>query len=271
MAVAMMDERIITNGRRDSLPRVTVIIPAMNEARNLPHVLPGIPEWVAEVILVDGHSVDDTVDVARSIMPTIRVIPQEGRGKGAALRTGFDAATGDIIVMLDADGSTDPSEIDRYVEALLQGADFAKGTRYADGGGSADITGFRSLGNRALSTLVNTLFDARYTDLCYGYNAFWSYCLPHMHVDCDGFEVETQINIRVAKAGLRVCEVPSFEGKRIHGVSNLNTFRDGWRVLKTIIRERCQPSRQNQPAVGAEHWEVLTNNLRELGLSTKPN
>jgi glycosyltransferase involved in cell wall biosynthesis len=237
----------------------------MNEARNLPHVLPSIPEWVTEVILVDGHSVDDTVEVARSIRPSIRVIPQEGRGKGAALRTGFDAATGDIIVMLDADGSTDPSEIGRYVEALLQGADFAKGTRYAGGGGSADITGFRSLGNRVLSAMVNTLFGAHYTDLCYGYNAFWSYCLPHMHVDCDGFEVETQINIRVAKAGLKVCEVPSFEGKRIHGVSNLNAFRDGWRVLKTIGREWRQPTQGYQPAVGGEQWEVLRNDVVETG------
>jgi glycosyltransferase involved in cell wall biosynthesis len=270
MAIAI-DERIATSDRRASFPRVTVIIPAMNEARNLPYVLPAVPEWVAEVILVDGHSVDDTVEVARRIRPSIRVIPQEGRGKGAALRTGFDAALGDIIVMLDADGSTDPREISRYVDALLQGADFAKGTRYAQGGGSADITGIRSLGNRALGVLVNLLFGARYTDLCYGYNAFWTHCLPHMHVDCDGFEVETLINIRIARAGLKVCEVPSFEGKRIHGVSNLNAFRDGLRVLKTIIREWRQSSRQHQRAAGAEQWEVLGNDQPNMGLTVESN
>ena len=270
MAVAI-DDRISMNRQWAASPRVTVVIPAMNEAKNLPHVLPEIPNWVTEVILVDGHSVDDTVEVARRIRPSIRVISQEGRGKGAALRTGFDAATGDIIVMLDADGSTDPSEIGRYVEALLQGADFAKGTRYAQGGGSADITGIRSLGNRLLGCLVNILFGARYTDLCYGYNAFWTHCLPHMHVDCDGFEVETQINIRIAKAGLKVCEVPSFEGKRIHGESNLNAFRDGRRVLKTILREWRQSSAGYQPMGGAEHWEVLCNDSPELGLSIESN
>ncbi|MGH2388682.1 MAG: glycosyltransferase family 2 protein, partial [Chloroflexota bacterium] len=242
-------------------PRVSVVIPAMNEAMNLPHVLPRIPTWVDEVILVDGHSHDDTVAVARALLPTIRIIAQEGRGKGAALRTGFAAVTGDIIIMLDADGSADADEIERFVDALLSGADFAKGTRYLTGGGSADITGFRSLGNRLLGHLVNILFGVRYTDLCYGYNAFWAHCLPHMQVDCDGFEVETQINIRIAQAGLTVCEVPSFEGKRIHGVSNLNAFRDGWRVLRTITREWLRPRKRSQPRIGIEQWEVLRPDL----------
>lgn len=250
-------------------PRTTVVIPAMNEARNLPYVLPKIPTWVSEVILVDGHSTDETIAVARALRPTIRIIPQEGRGKGAALRTGFAAATGDIIVMLDADGSADAEEIERFVEVLLNGADFAKGTRYIQGGGSADITKFRSLGNRALNGLVNILFRARYTDLCYGYNAFWAHCLPHMQVDCDGFEVETQINIRVTKAGLRVSEVPSFEGKRIHGVSNLNAFRDGWRVLGTIMRE-WRPARPRQaPAMEVPSWDAIQSNIRDIGLGAK--
>src|SRR5689334_4356177 len=100
------------------LARVSVVIPAMNEAENLPHVLPRIPAGVHEVVLVDGHSIDGTIEVARQILPTIRVVQQRGRGKGAALRTGFEEATGDIIVMLDADGSTDPGEIPYYVGAL---------------------------------------------------------------------------------------------------------------------------------------------------------
>src|SRR4029077_19240070 len=117
-------------------------------------------------------------------------------------------------------------------------SDFAKGTRYHPEGGSADITPLRSAGNRVLSGIVNVLFGTSYSDLCYGYNAFWRDCLPAMDIDCTGFEVETLINIRVARAGLKVGEVPSFERGRIHGESNLNTFRDGGRVLKTILRER---------------------------------
>jgi glycosyltransferase involved in cell wall biosynthesis len=220
------------------MPRVSVVIPAINEARNLPHVLADLPADVFEVVLVDGRSTDGTAEVARAHYPTVRIVGQSGRGKGDALASGFAAAQGDIIVMLDADGSADPSEIPRFVEALRSGADFAKGSRFADGGGSSDITVVRTLGNRLLVWLVNVLYRTDYSDLCYGYNAFWSHCLERINVDCNGFEVETLINIRVAKAKLRVIEVPSFERDRLFGESNLRTFRDGFRVLKTIMRER---------------------------------
>ncbi len=218
-------------------PRVSVVVPARNEAANLPHVLPHIPPWVHEVILVDGHSRDDTVEAARRILPGIRVVHQVGRGKGDALRIGFAACTGDVIVMIDADGSTDPREIGRFVEALEGGADFAKGSRFCTKGGSADITRLRGAGNGGLNLLVNTLFGTHFTDLCYGYNAFWRYSLDCFEVDCSGFEVETLINLRAHKANLRIVEVPSFEHQRIHGTSNLNTFRDGGRVLRTIGAE----------------------------------
>jgi glycosyltransferase involved in cell wall biosynthesis len=162
------------------------------------------------------------------------------------LACGFKAATGDIIVMIDADGSTDPLEISRYVTALVSGADFAKGSRFIQGGGSADITKFRRFGNWGLNTLVNILFGTRYTDLCYGYNAFWRHCLDVMrlpdadHQDPqwgDGFEIETLINVRVAASRLSIAEVCSYESSRIYGVSNLNAIRDGTRVLRTIRQE----------------------------------
>jgi glycosyltransferase involved in cell wall biosynthesis len=216
---------------------VTVVVPALNEADNLPHVLPRIPDWVHEVLLIDGDSIDGTGDVARRVSPTIRVLPQEGRGKGAALRTGFAAATGEIIVMLDADGSTDPAEIPVFVARLVDGADFAKGSRFLHGGGTADMPLYRRLGNRMLLALVHLLFGGSYSDLCYGYNAFWRHVLPWLNLDADGFEIETQMNLRVLRAGLSVAEVPSFEAERLHGSSNLRTIPDGWRVLKTILRE----------------------------------
>jgi glycosyltransferase involved in cell wall biosynthesis len=215
-----------------------VVIPALNEAKNLPHVFARLPRDVYEVILVDGHSTDDTVAVARALYPEVRVVQQTRRGKGNALRCGFAACRGDIIVMLDADGSTSGVEIPRFVAALRDGADFAKGSRFLRGGGSVDITTLRRLGNWGLTCLINVLFGTRYTDLCYGYNAFWRRCLAHIRLDCDGFEVETLITIRVTQARLRIREVPSLEGQRIHGVSNLNTWRDGGRILKTILSER---------------------------------
>jgi glycosyltransferase involved in cell wall biosynthesis len=232
-------------------PTVSVIVPTLNEAKNLPHVFAKLPGDLHEVIVVDGFSSDGTVEVARRLLPEVKIVNQQRPGKGDALRCGFESATGDVIVMLDADGSADPAEIPAFVDALLNGADFAKGTRFAPGGGSADITGLRSAGNRVLSGLVNALFRAGYSDLCYGYNAFWRHCLPAMDVDCSGFEVETLINIRIVRAGLVVHEVPSFEHSRIHGQSNLRTFRDGGRVLRTILRERMRrrPERGRHDAV----------------------
>lgn len=223
-------------------PRVTVVIPTRNEAANLPHVFSRMPENVFEVIVVDGRSTDGTRDVARHAWPSCQVLVQPGRGKGDALVHGFRHARGDVIVTLDADGSADPAEIPLFVAALSAGADFTKGSRHAVGGGSDDLTRLRRMGNRGLGFVVNLLFRTRYTDLCYGYNAFWRHCLPHLAVDCDGFEVETLMNVRAAKAGLRVSEVPSHEGHRIHGLSNLNAHRDGWRVLRTILWERMRRS-----------------------------
>jgi hypothetical protein len=157
--------------------------------------------------------------------------------------------------MIDADGSTDPREIPAFVAALRAGADFAKGSRFREHGGSADITPVRRAGNVGLNTLVNVLYGTRYTDLCYGYNAFWRHCLPLLDLDAgeageaamrygDGFEIETIINVRVARAGLTVTEVPSYERLRLHGESNLHAVRDGLRVLGTIARERLRGGRR---------------------------
>src|SRR6202451_4581636 len=106
---------------RTARPRVSVVIPTLNEARNLDHVFAALPPDLHEVILVDGHSVDGTPDVARRLRPDVRVLSQTRTGKGNALACGFAAATGDIIVMIDADGSTDRAEIRGLVEALASG------------------------------------------------------------------------------------------------------------------------------------------------------
>jgi glycosyltransferase involved in cell wall biosynthesis len=234
------DER---SERRDlrNRPTVSAIIPTLNEAKNLPYVLSELPNGINELIVVDGHSTDSTVAVAQELRPDVRIVLQDRKGKGNALACGFAAARGDIIVMIDADGSTNPAEIPTFIRPLISGADFVKGSRYMEGGGSADITGLRSLGNRALGFGVNLMFGTRYTDLCYGYSAFWRRVLPQLHITCDGFEVETVLNVRAAKAGFQIVEVPSFEQERIHGLSNLNAWRDGRRVLKTILSERFTP------------------------------
>lgn len=237
---------------------VSVVVPAMNEEKNVSVVLKELPEGLHEVILVDGNSEDNTIEAARQAYPGIRVLVQNGRGKGDALRTGFAAVTGNLVVMLDADGSADPAEIPRFVEALEAGADFAKGSRFLEGGGSTDITFTRRLGNAFLSGAANLTHGTHFTDLCYGYNAFWARCLPFISLDVPGFEVETLINLRIASAGMKITEVPSYEADRISGESNLNTFRDGFRVLGTILSEgrRHRSLHRERPAIQPEAQEA---------------
>jgi len=229
-------------------PRVSVVIPVLNEAANLPHVFESLPAWVDEIVLVDGGSTDDTIGVALRLQPDVKVTVQPGVGKGDALLAGFGVCSGDIIVTIDGDGSTDGRELIRFVSALAAGADFVKGSRFVSGGGSDDLTFNRRLGNRLFSVLVNQMFGTHFSDLCYGYNAFWSRHLPALAIDCTGFEVEALMHIRAAVAGLSIQEVPSFERARIHGVSNLRVVRDGGRILALIVRERLA-SRSRTPRV----------------------
>lgn len=238
--------------RHSRKTKVSVVVPAMNEGKNIGHVLRRLPPDLHEVILVDGKSHDDTVAAAKEACPEIRVLTQSGRGKGDAFRTGFAAVTGNLVVMLDADGSAAPEEIPLFVEALEGGADFAKGSRFLDGGGSADITTMRRLGNTFLSGTANLLHGTHFTDLCYGYNAFWARCLPFIALDVPGFEVETLINLRIAGAGMKITEVPSYEADRLHGQSNLKTFRDGFRVLGTILSEARRRHTIHSQRKGAE-------------------
>ncbi len=218
--------------------RVSVVIPAHNEAKNLPHILPSIPDWIHEVILVNDHSTDDTVEVACQILPAIRVIhTQNTRGKGGALQIGFAEAVGDIIVMMDADGSSDPREIPRFICVLLAGAYFAKGSRFIGDGGSEDITSLRRFGASMLTAIANQLFRTNASDMFCGLNAFWKECLDYFTIDCEGFDVEMLIHLRVCKANLEMVEVPSYEHNRIHGASHFRTFQDGWYVLRMILRE----------------------------------
>lgn len=238
--LAENSEKIIESAR----PKVSLIIPTLNEAENLNLVLPTIPSIVDELVIVDSESTDGTLAVVRELCPDAVIVTEVRRGKGHALRTGFEKSTGDIIVMMDADGSMNVADIEVFVATLNSGVDVVKGSRFLQGGGSSDLTLLRTAGNLALTRAVRLAFGGRYTDLCYGYMAFWRHVLPAFEDESiSGFEVETFLNIRALAAGLRVAEVASFESPRVHGESNLRTFRDGARALRTIVRERLGLSR----------------------------
>lgn len=265
-------------GKREPADRISVVIPARNEARNLPHVLQALPAGLHEVIVVDGHSDDDTIKVALRVRPDVKIVQQTRRGKGNALACGFAELSGDVVVMLDADGSADPGEISAFMAALAAGAEFAKGTRFDRGGCSRDITRFRRVGNAALNRLVNLLFRTRYTDLCYGYNALRVHLIPVLDLPPiqtpddvsermlwgDGFEIETLINVRVARAGARITEVGSEEQPRLSGTSNLKAIPDGIRVLRTILAE-CRRLERIDPRTVTDR---PTPDVRLVGEST---
>jgi len=235
------DDQAMREVHLRSFRRVSVVIPAKNEENNLGWVLRRLPIEVDEVILVDGNSSDRTIEVALSIRPDTVVVNDRIPGKGAALRAGFAAATGDYIVMLDADGSMDPVEINTFIAALDAGHDLAKGSRFLADGGTSDISPIRQLGNVVLLTIANVLFRTRQTDLCYGYAAFRREAIAPLALDARGFEIESQLFLRAIHNRLSVTEIPSFEAPRISGTSNLHTFRDGWRVLRSITREWRRP------------------------------
>jgi glycosyltransferase involved in cell wall biosynthesis len=273
-------------------PTVSVIVPALNEEQSIGWVMENIPTWVNEVVLVDGLSIDGTELVCTDRRDDVVIVHQRTKGKGAALRAGFAAASSDIIVMIDADGSTDPREIGRYVDALTAGADFVKGSRNLTGGGSTDFTLLRHLGNLAFVHAANLLFRTRFSDLCYGYCAFWAKDLNRLALTADGFEIEMELILSAIKANLSIVEVPSMELPRRFGESNLNAWKDGKRVLKTLITERLSKLSTRLaghtpihmidtlvPAHNSEHWlpagsdtrtHHSTDNLMHILLAHNP-
>jgi glycosyltransferase involved in cell wall biosynthesis len=241
---------------RPQRPTVSAVIPTLNEAENLRWLLPRLTE-VDEVIIVDAESSDGSAEVARLLRPDAVIISEPPNGKGTAMRTGMAAASCDVIIMLDADGSMDPAEFDSFLALIVRGFDFVKGSRYACGGGSDDLTGVRSIGNKWLTKLANLLYRTRWSDLCYGFVAMRRSAVHQLDLRSTGFEIETEMCVKAVRAGLRMAEVASHESDRRFGVSNLNTFRDGWRVLKTMIKLRFRGTIEREPITRPEPLPAL--------------
>jgi len=227
------------HNRIEGYPRISVVICTLNEEGNLPEVLPKIPDWVDEVILVDGHSTDNTVKVAQTLRPDVKILLQDGEGKGDALKRGFQKATGDIVVTLDADGATNPEEIHKFIDALMQGYDFAKGTRLKFGR-PPYMKWHRWFGNKLLVIAANLLFGTNYTDLCSGYNAFWKRVLQGIKFYTSGFEMEQEFHVKLKKMRRCVVEVPHGDEGRRSGSSKVSDFKQGFKDLLVVAMERLR-------------------------------
>jgi glycosyltransferase involved in cell wall biosynthesis len=219
-------------------PTVSILICTLNEEFNLPYVLPKIPDWVDEILLVDGHSIDKTVDLARQLCPTIKILTQPGRGKGDALRYGLKNLHCDVVVTIDADGSTNPQELSNFISPLIDGNDFAKGSRFLLCS-PADKASHRIIGNLLLAITFNILYSCTFTDICSGYNAFWRKSLNQIDFSSkDSLEDEPLLIARAKKSKLNMVEVGHIDCGRINGTSKSPSWRQGFKAIKTLVRER---------------------------------
>ena len=214
--------------------RVSIIIPTLNEEKNLDELFDRIPGYIDQIIVVDGYSKDHTVDIAKKY--SCHVVFDKF-GKGSAMCAGARYCDGDYIVMMDADLSHKPIELDILLKGLSEGYDICMGSRFLKGGGTEDMTYLRKIGNCIFVQMVNCFFGGRYTDLCYGYRSFTKYSFDRLNLKCKGFSIETEISIKALKHKMKILEVPSFEKKRKSGKGKLRTVNDGWKILKVIISE----------------------------------
>jgi glycosyltransferase involved in cell wall biosynthesis len=217
-------------------PSVTVLVCTFNEENNLPYVLPLIPKWVDEVLLIDGHSTDNTISVARKLIPDIRIQVQPNKGKDDALQYGVSLATGEIVITLDADGNSDPKDIPSFIEPLSNGYDFVKGSRFLKTK-PLHMSSYRRFGNWVLCMEVNLLYGAKFTDVCSGSNSFWKKAWEKIKFP-EEFGYEPLIIIRAKKAGLKITEIPNLDKGRISGKSKLPSWPQGYQTFMAILKER---------------------------------
>ncbi len=216
---------------------ISVVLPALNEEGNIGAVMEGVKEALSgrryEMIVVDGRSRDKTADIARE---SGAVVIYEESGKGAALKKGLLSAKGDVVISIDADLSHDPKELPVFIKKIEEGYDVCMGSRFMAGGKTDDMSFIRFVGNKIFVMLVNARFGSHYTDMCYGYRSFGKNVAGQLELSERGFGIETEINIKAIKKGLKIVEVPSYERKRNAGTGKLRTFTDGWIILLTIIK-----------------------------------
>ncbi len=213
---------------------VVCIVPTLNECTTVADVIIKAKQYTDWVIVVDGYSTDGTCEIA--LDAGAEVILQEGKGKGMALRTVFKKITADIFIIIDGDGTYDALETDKLVQPILNGeADMVVGSRFNGRMEDGSISQTNLVGNMLFNFLLNYLYKGKVTDSQSGYRAMNKTTVESLKLDSTGFEVETEITVKALKQGLIIKEVPITYTKRRDTSSKLNSFKDGSRILKTII------------------------------------
>ncbi len=225
------------------MPKVSIVIPARNEEETLPRVLgdlnkviPGLAGWDTEVLVVNDRSTDRTAEVARAGGARVIDNTAQRSGKGITLRTGFAAATGDVICMMDADYSHRAEELPLFLEAIQrEGVGLVIGSRVV--GGSEEYHHVRALGNVFLSAALGIATGRYLSDALNGYKAFKRDVFTIQGMTSANFEIEIEIIANTLRRGYRIVEVSSHERARAGGEMKSRVVRHGFRFLFRIIYE----------------------------------
>jgi len=218
--------------------KVSIIIPTLNEGGNLAYVLPRIPNIpeVDEWVIADGHSTDNTLQIARELLPKVKIVLQDGKGKGNAILCAAKAATGDYFIILDSDGSQMPEEMPLYVEKAKAGYELVKGSRFLRGGQIENQPLVRKIIVKTANTIANIVWRTKFSDICYGMFLIDRRKYLDLDIESTGFNIEWELMIKAKRKGLRIAEIPAQETNRIHGGTHINYFRDGWMIAKTVFK-----------------------------------
>jgi len=220
--------------------KVTLIIPTRNEEGCIGKVLKEVPRKIVdEIIVVDGHSKDNTIKEAKKNLKPRKdmIFTQKNIGYGAAFIEGFKKASGDVIIMMDADGSHNPADIPFLVNKIKEGYEYVMASRYAIGGRSNDDTFIRWFGNQLFTKLTNIVHNMRVTDSLYLFTAITKDGLGKLELKTPGFEFCTEIVVKAHRTGLRFAEIPAIERARFNGESKVNALWHGLKILKTVINK----------------------------------
>lgn len=222
----------------DIRERICVIIPALNEDRTLGEIIEGCRASSSDILVVDGHSMDRTTQIARSM--GARVIFDHRRGKGEAIRTAIPHIRRELTVFIDADGSHDPRDIPLLVQPILEGkADHVSASRLL--GGSSELHGgfdecFRLMGSSFITACINHRFQVRLSESQNGFRAIRTTVLRNLHLREDITTIEQEMIIKTLKRGYRMAEVPSHEQARKAGYSKISVRKVALRYLWSMVK-----------------------------------